>query len=136
MGYYVTITEADFLLPADKLDEALAVWRELNTHDELKRGGSSSGEKWFSWMNMCEFKSAEEILENLGFNFEHPPEEGIRILGYDSKMGQEGLFLEAVAPLVKPGSYIKWRGEDGELWRQDFDGKIMTHTAATWNYGS
>lgn len=120
MGYYVSLEEADFVIPGDKLDEAMRRFRELNKHDKLKRGGSSTGEKWFSWMNNVDWENsnARNIIENLGFYITESRDDGsISLSGYDSKTGQEELFLAVLAPLVRDGSFIVWRGEDGEVWR-------------------
>lgn len=40
------------------------------------------------------------------------------LTGYDSKTGQEDLFVAAAAQFVKPGSFLQWKGEEGERWRQ------------------
>ena len=36
--------------------------------------------------------------------------------------GQEEKLFAALAPYVRPGSFIQMIGEDGELWRWSFDG--------------
>jgi hypothetical protein len=37
-----------------------------------------------------------------------------------------------IAPFVAPDSYIEWRGEDGELWRDEIrDGKLIQRTGHT-----
>ena len=48
--------------------------------------------------------------------------------------GQEKKLFEALAPYVKPGSYIQMIGEDGELWRWVFDGSncIKKTPTITW----
>ena len=35
------------------------------------------------------------------------------------------MFVEALAPFVKPGSFIEWQAEGGEMWRNDFIQKKM-----------
>ena len=133
MGYYVNIKSVDWLLPVVHEDAALQALKELNSssNDHLKRGGSFSGGKrtevWFSWMPKDYDKTVTtvyEVLDMLGFETEVLPE-GTRIRAYDSKTGQEDLFLDAIAEFVEPGSFIEWRGEDGAFWRNDFDGKTM-----------
>lgn len=133
MGYYVNIEEANFRLPHEKLKEAHEALIALDiTHHDEKRGGSWSGgkqtEKWFSWMPMdyaTSLESAQQILEKLGFEIELDDEGNLMITNYDSKRGQEELFLSALAPFVNEGSYINWIGEDHQRWQNYFDGKKM-----------
>lgn len=135
MGYYVNITDANFIIPPENLGEAYRALCALNAHDELKTGGSwgplpdgsyGQKEKWFAWMDAnypetC--KDAEAIFTALRFETDSNPDDGLTLLGYDSKAGGEEHFLEAVAPFVKPGSYLEWRGEGGEVWREEYDGR-------------
>ena len=136
MGYYITTTDVDFFIPTENLDEAYKALCELNNHNELKNGGRHPCEKkdgphdgvWFSWMDWnypetC--ANTAEILESLGFEC-NEDDEGLSIWGYDSKAGNEDIFIEALAPYVRPGSYIEWRGESGEMWREEFDEGVMT----------
>lgn len=135
MGYYIDLEESHFFLPAENYDKAYEAMCLLNTtHDHLKNGGEWSGgeqtAKWFSWMpanypEVC--PDAIAVLEQLGFEV-ICDEAGIVNLHYSSKAGQEELFLEAIAPYVEPGSYLIWRGEDGDRYGHKFaDGQMTTH---------
>jgi hypothetical protein len=138
MGYSVETLGVDFIIPAENLEAAFTALKELNKHNELKSGGSfgrkpdgSYGQTgWhFAWMDEDYDKTsrdAEHVLNQLGFQTSLD-DEGLRIEWYDGeKKGDEEHFLEALAPFVKPGSYIEWEGEDRQRWRQDFDGETMT----------
>lgn len=147
MGYYVTLTDADFGIPEKNWDAAFEAVCELNKHDELKTGGRWSKGKqeevWFAWMDpdypakaLAEYEEKKLphplvwVFQQLGFDWELAPElhvEGdeFRLNSYDSKTGAEDHFLEAVAPFVRPDSWLEWRGEEGEMWRQEFDGKTV-----------
>lgn len=135
MGYYVTIESCNWILPANNEQIALSRLKQLNQKDDLKRGGSwgpnGVGVKWFSWMPPDYDKTAnsvEEIFKLLGFETDRN-EEGLMITWYDSKTGQEELFLNEIADLVKPESFIVWRGEDGNVWKNVFrDGKMLTYS--------
>ena len=128
MGYYITLTEADAVLPLSQLDEAYRRMCELNTtHHAQKNGGRFGGppadppgsDKWFSWMDWNYPETcacATEILDRLGFEIEFESG-GVALHGYGSKTGQEGLFIKAIADLFPSGSYMNWRGEHGEQWR-------------------
>jgi len=132
MGYYVHIEDSNFMLPYEHA--RLAYWRmcDLNKHDDLKRGGSSTGEKWFSWMASDypeRLKTALDILIELGFDVEEG-DEGLVVYAYDNKSGQEELFLEAISDLIVPQTgedkpYIVWRGEDDMVWKDIYGEKTV-----------
>ena len=136
MGYYInTTSEQDFLLPKENFDAAYKAMCELNKHDDLKRGGtgafgSEDRQVWFSWMHenypeVCE--DLFEIFDHLGFDYTKDGDGNIDSLSYDNKQGAEEVFLAAIAPFVKDGSFMTWRGEDGELWRYLYrDGRLKT----------
>lgn len=127
MGYYTRITHSNAVIPTENLSEVYRRWCELNApaNEHLKSGGSYQGgkrvESWYSWMTSdydktC--KTAEEILDMLGFEFQLT-ERGIEITNYDSKTGQEDLFFERVKDLVN--GEIDWVGEDGYQYQWNFD---------------
>lgn len=133
MGYYVSTREVDVTVPADKVDAAFEAVKELNKHDNMKRGGSwgatGRSQAWFSWMDPDYDKTAAglaDVFTMLGFEDSEYREDDTFVLGaYDSKTGQEDLFLETIAPFVADGSHIMWEGEDGELWVNVFDQGAM-----------
>ena len=125
MGYYVEtvgdVADQVFFIPREKFDEAYKALCELNNHNELKSGGSLT-EKTFAWMNWnydetC--KDLVEVLEEVGFDV-YQNDTGIIGLEYDSKTGDEEVFLKALAPFVKDGSYLPFKGEEGECWDYSF----------------
>ena len=148
MGYYVT-GFGQITIKRDDEHEAYKAMCALNDNDEIKRGGSFAGgtdsrssrpeglnyhpHKWFSWLDpnypsMCfTFLS---ILDHLGFEIRRatPTNDSTTYrLYYESKVGQEKLFLEACAPYLI--GEIEWEGEDGERWRNVFaGGEMITQT--------
>jgi hypothetical protein len=140
MGYYTQITDADFLIPTANEAAALAALKALNgpEYNEQKQGGSwgagaeGKSEAWYSWMDADydqKVQSCAEVFTMLGFEVEESAD-GLRLTGYDNKTGQEDLFLNAVAPHVAAGSFLAWRGEDGTLYRFEFDGTKMIEMEA------
>ena len=141
MGYNITMTDGNVIIPGKHLDAAYAACVELNNNDALKSGGrypaqewDRSTEKWnpnrwFSWMPHDwpdKYKTLRAVFEALGFMVEGSPEDGgIMLVGYDSKSGDEEVFLRAIAPYVLPSCYIDWHGEDGMNWRFKFDGEDL-----------
>jgi hypothetical protein len=136
MGYYVTVYAADFSIPKENWDAAFEAVAELNNRDELKNGGGG-GQLWFSWMDpdypakaLAEYEAKKLphplvwVFQELGFDWE-VWDDDFRLTQYDNKTGAEEHFLEAVAPFVRAGSSLEWRGEDGEMWRDEFDCKTV-----------
>lgn len=119
MGYNVCIVESDVVIPAVHLERVFKIFQFINRPEfnELKNGGGYDGAKktyWYSWMNDQEScKNAREVIELLGFSVEES-DDGLAITGYDSKMGQEDLFLGVIGHLIT--GEIQWVGEDGETW--------------------
>ena len=141
MGYYVQLTDADFIIKEN--EETLAALRAMpKKYKAIQRGGSSNGEKWFSWMNDESIENAESVqsvFEMLGFECTadaYGVKGQFSLDSYDSKTGQEDLFLAVVAPFVANDSYTEWRGEDGEVWRMAVQyGKLHVQSATlVWNH--
>lgn len=138
MGYYTQITDADFLIPTANEAKAIAALKALNgpEYDEQKQGGRWDGTgksaAWYSWMDADydqKVESCADVFSMLGFELEATTE-GLRLTGYDNKTGQEDIFIAAVAPYVAAGSFLAWRGEDGTLYRFEFDGSKMIEMEA------
>jgi hypothetical protein len=129
MGYYIDLTDAEWEI--SESPEALATIREMPVkYHAIKRGGSSNGEKWFSWMNDTEIETTdtvENVFNQLGFETDKV-DGGFKLTAYNSKTGQEDLFLAVMAPFTKDGSYIEWRGEDGALWKFEIRNGRMFRT--------
>lgn len=136
MGYNVWIQESTFNIPDFYLDNAYQAMCDLNKDNSKKRGGAGnslelqksneySDNIWFAFMepdypNHC--ADAADIFIALGFDITLDSK-GLNIVGYDTKQGQEDLFLEAVAQYAN--GFIIWRGEDGEVWRNVFSYKKL-----------
>ena len=139
MGYYVTLIDANAVLPAAALDEAYKRLCDLNKRDELKKGGSSSGEKWFSWMPTDypeQHTTAAEILGAVGFSLYDNGAGGLGVYEYDNKTGCEDVFIWAIADLFEADNYMTWRGEDGLQWRWQFGGgqpMRYSNGSVVWN---
>jgi len=143
MGYYIRIVDCSFTVP--ETPEVLAAIHEMDTkYDHIKRGGSYSAgnieKKWFSWMpeDLSTLKSVEAVLKALGFDCgTRAMSDGTKtvdIIGYDSKVGQEDLFLAVIAPFVSEGSFIEWIGEEGERWRNRVHEGRLTVQNSTFSW--
>ncbi len=143
MGYNWVLDESSVILP--ETDKLLTILHNMNTKYHLvKRGGSSDGRKWFSWMAEDYDKtllSVREIFENLGFeceDYEYDEDDVknekdeynnyIQLIGYNNKRGQEMLFLAEAAPFIDSHSYMRFTGEDGIIYEYTFEGGKMYET--------
>ena len=137
MGYFIEITEAKCSIPLSKADAALTEMKRLNEPEfnSQKNGGSygpnGKSKFWYSWMpeSFDDFNTLDKFLEALGFDLKLDGA-SIHVVGYNNKIGQELLFMKALAPFVDVGSFINWQGEDGELWRWEFDGESVVERSA------
>ena len=131
MGYYVRIIKSTAFVPAENLDRVYDIMCSLNeTHDHEKRGGTWCGgkrtAKCFSWMDenypeTC--KDAQAIFNELGFETAYDDVGNLHLVAYDSKMGQEDLFLKSI--VANAVGKIDWIGEDGETWSTVFVGDAV-----------
>jgi hypothetical protein len=95
MGYNVTLTDSSAILPKENHHEILDRWHEMN----------------------------DKKYDDIKFGGSYSGD--IVIQSYDSKTGQEDLFFKKIGDLVKAGSLMQWRGEDGARYGWFFDGAKM-----------
>lgn len=135
MGYYVSLRESKYPIP--NTDEVLTVLKEANTkYHAIKRGGSSNGERWFSWMPEDydqTVTSVAEVFELLGFECE-VTDEYVTPRFYDNKTGQEVLFLAIVAPFMKDGDHTIWVGEEGEQVKYEVKSGQLYEITGHWQW--
>lgn len=140
MGYYVHAIDSTAEIPACNLEEAYTVLCELNAHNDLKIEGhyrtpierpadskslSTDPNRWFSkmpWNYDEQCHNAAEVLDLIGFYADYRPDGSLWFYEYEQQTGQEVLFIRAIAHLVKPGTYIRWIGEEDQLWDWVFNG--------------
>lgn len=145
MGYSADIGEVDFVIPFENLTEAhrlMCAINEPNKRANAERKAEKNGgwhyESHFAWMDADydeKLFTAKEILDELGFSTTYDFDGGLRILGWEAeKVGDEEEFLDAIANLVPPESFIEWIGEDGERWLLHFDGFSMERKRAKISY--
>ena len=127
MGYHIQIEKANLVIKAEVQKQVLAIWKDLNSpkYDNQKRGGGD-GKKWYSWMSEDYDKKCstiDDVLEELRFDIQRMPNNDVKIVGFESKMGQEDVFFKAISHLIEPEQYLLWKGEDGSPFAWSFDGK-------------
>lgn len=137
MGYHITLTSLDVRLKpgTDKL-QVLAHLKAMMLTPEALRSKATGGQspetgdvfedKWYAWTSTKALLNAETLEEYLGEFLESAAlDEDTLYFEYNSKMGNEDVLFEALAPFIVAGSHIDWQGEDGSLWRYKFDGTTM-----------
>lgn len=129
MGYYMNQKSAKFTIKKENLAGALGAIKALATTPERMGGGSSTGERWYSWVTTEKFLKAETFAEALGeWRWDCFIDESgdlVEINFNGEKLGDDAILLKAIAPFVEAGSYIEMEGEDGCYWKWIFDGKTM-----------
>ena len=124
MGYYVS-GEGEMVIKKENLAAAYEAMMALQDKPDAGKRGGGGGKAWFSWMpdDLRTIPNAAEVFSKLGFEVLED-DEFIVIGRYDSKNGQEDVFIAAAAPFIEDTEY-DWTGEDGEFWRWEFIGGKM-----------
>lgn len=148
MGYCISQIGSEFFMAADQQSAALEACKVLAGHADQGTGSSYSNgrttARWFSWLNGTPFdtswngpfrSSMNEVFDDWRYKATFN-EDGdiIRIDFTGEKIGDEIEFFKAIAPYVKPGSYLEMSGEDGARWRWYFDGVTCEEQAAKITY--
>lgn len=142
MGYYVALTDYDVAWKDEAAKEAaLAHVKATMFTDEALETQASGGQfggnsatlpvamrAWYSWVSTDVCRKATDIGEIIEefFDAYYLYDELQWHVEFDSKAGQEDLLMKTLAPFIEAGSYMAWRGEEGELYRWMFDGETMT----------
>ena len=148
MPYYWVLQESSVIIP--ERDEVCNVLKKINEKYHLvKKGNSSDGEKWFTSMPINYDQivtSVREVMQLLSFDCEdyynysdsddeeedenedydlNDEHNHIQLTRYNGIRGQEMLFLAVIAPYIKSGSYMQFKGEDNLIFEYTFENKKM-----------
>lgn len=126
MGYYVNQIDSKFHIKKENYDNVLNAIKNTSLEINKMSGGSSSGQKWFSWVDMKELSESKTIFEAFDcWRWEVDEDEfGINNIQFNGeKLGDEQVLFEAIASYVEKDSYIAMVGEDGDNWRWYFNGE-------------
>lgn len=148
MGTYINI-EAQMIMKPENEKLAVQAVRDLNKRDDLKRGGSSNGQKWFSWMPE-DYTNSIETIEDifsetmLGFNVWKRDNGDGRVvydMSYNDKWGQHEVFFIAIAPFMEEMTVSHYCDElefPDQVWRIELDPETkevhLLHPEITINY--
>jgi hypothetical protein len=123
MGYYMYQRECNFFLPKENHEKALqAVMIAVQNDPSLSCLGNR--------------ESIQDFLTSLAWTPQFDYDGNIDNLNFTgNKSWKELDIFQAIAPYVKAGSFIEMSGEDGAIWRFQFNGKtcIENYPAITWD---
>lgn len=99
MGYYADSIDTDFIVPADKVEAALAAVNADNSFPET-------------------YKSLDEFVRaNTCFESNEQTDKGFELGWHNDKyLSWTDSVLVALAPFAKEGSYVRFAGEDHSLF--------------------
>jgi hypothetical protein len=119
MGYDVYQRGEHFKIKRKNFDACLQVIKGLN--------------KDFAWVSPREVQEATSLKEAfLAWNWDAEVDRTGVVCIHDDceKLGDEDQLFQAIAPYVESGCYIEMSGEDGALWRYQFEnGKFYNNNA-------
>jgi hypothetical protein len=88
--------------------------------------------KGFAWVDSknlskaCKDRDLIKIFSEWGFSISYNEKTETYNLDFDNKIRDEEILLKRIAPFVKRGE-ICWKGEDGNLWKNEFkEGNFRT----------
>ncbi len=135
MGYCVSM-EINVRIHESNEKLVFKIFKDLKKDEKkLAGGGSSSGEKWYSWVDV-DFADKEDVIFSFDkWRYEVEKEGEYYVVSYFSgeKLGQDALLWERMAPAIEDGSVIECQGEDGCLWKwvfnhgkmKEFNGQVV-----------
>ena len=113
MGYYVSTEAVDVFVPAEVAESAVMLLDAMGLGACALEGVSP-------------VQALAEVLGDNGFEVSDTAA-GVRIEWYNDKSCNEGSVLVALAPFVAEGSFMEWRGEEGERWRDVVRSGAVVH---------
>jgi hypothetical protein len=124
MGYWVEQCDSDFFMSKENQDKALQAVKAAAYRDP----------KIFP---ACyDFTTFDLVLDVWDWMPSFDKDGNIIDIYFEGeKLGDMRTFLNAIAPLVKAGSFIEMEGEDRVLWRFQFNGETVSdkHPKIVWD---
>lgn len=134
MGYYAEMTSCKFYMSAKKARQA---WLEYNAkvveesaQKEKRRSeivGSRISDPLFERVQVSLSPSPSHLIYHCaGFRAKTDAKGNITGLSYvGNKYDGRDVFLKEIAPYVKDGSRLEFRGDDGHCWALEFRNGVM-----------
>lgn len=127
MGYYIEMTESKFIIKKENFEKALKSLKAVFIPENMNCCDYIGGEKYphFSWVDtrtVLESTNLVEALEEIRYVPQYNQNGDICNVEFiGQKYGDEEIFFRALAPYVEAGSYLCFKGEDGNKWKWVFN---------------
>lgn len=127
MGYCIEMTESKFTIKKENFTNALNDLKNVFVPENMTTYDYYDGKRhphfsWVSTESVLESKSLEEALKEIRYQPVFDDAGNICDIEFTGqKYGDEEIFFKALAPHVESGSYLRFKGEDGDTWTWDFD---------------
>lgn len=143
MGYCMQQRNSIFTIEKENVPKALEAIKKLVEKVDMLGGGGSYGpngktSSHYSWVDTLSFLKAEtfqKAMEEWRWDVEVDATGEVNNIYFrGEKLGDDKILFDAIAPFVEKGSFIEMDGEDGTLWRWNFDGKhcVEKSPQITW----
>jgi hypothetical protein len=134
MGCDMSQSDSSFRIKQENFDKCLEAIKALDPNKEDTIGDS------FAYVNTKEYKEAKTLglaLAAWRWQVQYEEKDGdiIDIYFDCEKLGNDIILFHAIAPFVEKDSFIQMNGEEGDMWRWCFDGKIcyQVRPTITWD---
>ena len=120
MGYCISVSCGGMVIPKEKVNKA------LESINSIKQGN-------YSWVNhTANFSTLVEAINAWRYG-SVVEENGDVTIEYfiGEKLGDDEILWEALAPYITKGGIVEYLGEEGEIWRSNFDGKKVKEQRAS-----
>lgn len=142
MGYCVSMDLVGVVIPKKHVKECREAINAMHDPETLRAnagGGSSTGERWYSWVRNPPkggFKSLVDAFVAWRYSAYVDEDTGDVVVEYfnGEKWGDDEQLYSVIAPFVKTCGEIRCRGEDGAHWRFVFDNGDVIEQSGTLTY--
>lgn len=131
MGYCIEMTESKFAIKKDNFENALKSLKAVFVPENMNCYDYIGGKKYphFSWVDtrtVLESTNLVEALEEIRYVPQYNQNSDICNVEFiGQKYGDEEIFFRALAPYVEAGSYLCFKGEDGNKWKWVFNDRSV-----------
>lgn len=133
MGYCIKMTESKFTIKKENFETALKSLKAVFVPENMNTYDYINGKRYphFSWVDTNKVLDSLNITEALtGIRYIPQFDQNgdicnVKFIG--EKYGDEEIFFKALAPYVESGSYLCFKGEDGDTWKWSFNGESVAY---------
>jgi len=143
MGYYVSITIDNIIIPADKVQECLDAINALFQPETMKKyagGGSFSNNVrayHYSWVNTPESGAFDDLIaafDEWRYEAQLLDDGSVEVVYFTGeKLGDDEILYKTIAPFITDGT-ISLLGEDHDHWRFLFNNGTCKEQAGHITY--